>query len=97
MSCEGHWPTDIEKRVYLDAQNACGISVGDMVKVQRAVRDYTGGWCNVWDASMSSCIGCVGEVTNIGHANGIDIKFSGGRRWKFPYFVLEKVDSAALN
>lgn len=97
MSFEEHWPTDIEKRVYRDAQNACGISVGDAVRVMRAVQNYTGGWCNIWDDGMSDCIGRVGKVIDTDKANGIGVKFPDGRGWKFPFFVLEKADAAALD
>lgn len=76
------------EKVYLDAQNACGLKVGDYVKVLRTPDDCEAGW-NRRDYSICE----VGKVYQINAINdfGISLKYENFLNY-FPYFVLEKVE-----
>lgn len=71
---------------YIEAQEASGLKIGDIVKVVRKAKDGEKGWDNSWiDDRMF--IGDVGVIKSIDN-EGITIF---NNRYKFPYFVLEKV------
>lgn len=81
------------KKVYLDAQAACGLKVGDYVMVTRKAYDYEAGWDNDWADSMDKTVGVVGKVVDVSSA-GIQVSFASpvNECWYFPYFALEKTD-----
>lgn len=82
-----------QEQVYLDAQKACGLKVGDYVRVTRKAYDCEAGWDNGWADGMDKTVGMVGNVLAVS-SDGIQISFASSRngRWYFPYFVLEKVE-----
>lgn len=81
------------EKVYLDAQAACGLKVGDYVMVTRKAYDYEAGWDNDWADSMDKTVGVVGKVVDVSSV-GIRVSFASpiDNLWRFPYFVLEKTD-----
>lgn len=76
------------KKVYLDAQAACGLKVGDYVRLIRQPEDDEAGWDN--DSPLPTHIGETGRITDI-DSYGIFVSFQ-GEEWTYPYFVLEKVE-----
>lgn len=83
------------QKVYMDAQAACGLKVGDYVRVVRKAENNECGWGAVWvDDVMDKCIRCLGRVEKL-LRDGIIVKFSNGNWYNFPYFVLEKVEKPA--
>lgn len=73
---------------YLRGHRESGLQVGDRVRVTRKAEDYEGGWANLWQPEMDSC---VGKVMTIDEDRGrYGFWLSGSLR--FPHFVLEKVE-----
>lgn len=80
------------EKVYMDAQKACGLKVGDWVKITRKAEDYEAGWNNTWDCTMDEYANQVGQIMDI-NDEGIEVQFIAC--WdSFPYFVLEKVEKS---
>lgn len=79
------------KRVYRDAQAACGLKVGDWVKVARASDDFECGWGMRWDSYKAMMVGKIGNIIKIGE-DTIHVSFGEDGENYFPYFVLEKVE-----
>lgn len=77
------------KKVYMDAQAASGLKVGDFVKILRKAENEEGGWDNNWHPVMNKYIGKIGKIYSIGD-RGIVIDFPDADFWSFPYFILEK-------
>lgn len=84
--------TTMEK-VYMDAQAACGLKVGDYVQVLGKAESHECGWQNYWRLEKTACIEKVGKIKII-NDNGIGISFDRETDdyFYFPYFVLEKVE-----
>ncbi len=76
------------KEAYKVMQAACGIGVGDTVKVLRVVKDFEMGWQTSWPEDKS--IGITGIATELSDIYGIRIDGD----WWFPFFCLEKIESA---
>ena len=76
---------------YLTMQNACGIKVGDKVKVLRKAEDNEMGWKNNWSESMNKYIN--DDIYSVAHINELGIHLDTYRA--FPFFVLEKIESAS--
>lgn len=85
--------TTTQLKVYLDAQKACGLHVGDWVRVTRKAENCECGWASMWSIRMNQTINSIGKIEAI-TANGIRVVFDESRNnvWNYPYFVLEKVD-----
>lgn len=85
---------DTMQKVYQDAQAACGLKVGDWVKVARKASDCEGGWYAAWVTPMDNTVGKYGRVISIRGNDGIGVRFSEPLNdwWNHPYFVLEKVE-----
>lgn len=85
--------TTMEK-VYMDAQAACGLEVGDYVKIIRKADDYEAGWARYWN-TKKDIVGITGIIQEINEL-GIYIKLVGYNipitNCYVPYFVLEKVE-----
>lgn len=81
------------EKVYLDAQTACGLQVGDYVKILCKVESNQFGWQNVWRSEKDACVGKIGKIDGI-NVNGIVVRFGkdDDDGFYFPYFVLEKVE-----
>ena len=91
----GELPSD--KDEYIRKEQACGLKVGDTVKITREAEYGERGWANSWTDNMK--VGCVGKITAInsddkGNASGIDVKVKGepSSHYGYPYFVLEKIE-----
>lgn len=81
----------IMQKVYMDAQDACGLKVGDYVKVIRQPADHEAGWpCYAPSTDNTGRTGKVREITSI----SICVDFPDDIRC-YPYFVLEKVEKPA--
>ena len=72
---------------YTEDQSACGIKVGDRVKVLRKAKDYERGWNNTWGFLMDRSIGKEFIVQDVPNAAGVRL----GGSYSYPWFVLEKV------
>lgn len=83
----------IAEKVYCDAQAACGLEVGDYVRVIRKADNREAGWGDVWIARMDNTVGMVGKAVKVSSV-GIHVSFASpiNEVWIFPYFVLEKTD-----
>lgn len=82
--------TTMEK-VYLDAQAACGLKVGDYVKVVRKAENHEAGWDNEWNVGAEKLIG---EICKVWHIciYGIELQTKNMDYYRVPYFILEKVE-----
>jgi len=79
---------------YLTAHKACGIKVGDWIKVTRKAESCEKGWKGNWYSTMDGYVGRVGQVIR-DLKSGFLISFYLEKfefPWDFPYFVLEKVE-----
>jgi hypothetical protein len=76
---------------YDEAQDKCGLKVGDRVKVKGKTESNEGGWRNYWNPLMDKYVGKIGKITNVRRNVGVQVMF-GGDAWHFPFFVLEKVE-----
>jgi hypothetical protein len=76
---------------YNEAQDKCGLKVGDRVKVKGKTESNEGGWRNYWNPLMDKYVGKIGKITNVRRNVGVQVMF-GGDAWHFPFFVLEKVE-----
>jgi len=81
---------------YLSGHNACGLKVGDRVKVMKKAKSYENGWDNTWIHGMSYRVGDVATITDDRHAFGFCLDTS-KEAWRFPWFVLEKVEDLDLD
>lgn len=88
---------DTMQKVYMDAQTACGLKVGDYVRVTRKAETNEAGWINYWNLNMDEYVGKVGEIIRDLNCKGLRVKFSTYISWYFPYFVLEKVPYIELH
>jgi NADH:ubiquinone oxidoreductase subunit len=79
---------------YLAMQEACGIKVGDAVRVLRKAEGGEMGWNQVWVSEMDKYVGEDGVVGECYGSNGFLVQFPGGKGWRFPFFVLEKIADA---
>lgn len=89
--------TETMKKVYLLAQEHCGLKVGDWVRVTRKAENYEAGWDYLWKDEKDNFIGKIGIINSIGDF-GIDVELPKRDytiRYDFPYFVLEKVEKPA--
>jgi len=78
-----------ESELYIENQSKCGLAIGDMVKVVRKSHSGENGWgCN-WNLDMDEYVGQVLTITKICGDSGIMLN----DKFKFPYFILEKVSS----
>ncbi len=83
-------------RVYRDAQAACGLKIGDWVKLLRKAESREAGWQGAWDVMLNGLIGKFFQICAISDL-GIQVKYGPSSDWKpiFPYFVLGKVEKPA--
>ena len=78
------------RETYITMQAACGIEVGDTVRITRKAADFEMGWGEDWAGDeMIALVGKTGVVSKV-H----DHRPNGGFKindWYFPFFVLELV------
>ena len=86
------WNSRKLKRAYTDMQEACGIEVGDMVKVLGAALGYQMGWGTCWVTEMDEAIGKTYEVVGMACTPecGLELDID-GTTYYFPCFVLKVV------
>lgn len=78
---------------YLEKQKACGLKVGDKVKVLRKAEDDENGWEAWWLPEMDNFIGNTFEIIDECKAEGfVLIDNYTKENFSFPYFVLEKAE-----
>lgn len=77
---------------YIDAHAACGLKVGDTVRVVRKAKSDENGWDNDWIAEMDAFVGLTGVICKDSKGTGFELDETG---YKFPFFVLEKVSDKA--
>lgn len=78
------------KEAYLAGHEACGLKVGDQVKIIQKAEDKQAGWSNCWNQAMDKYIGTIHTITDDGGIKGFQIKQY--VTCYFPWFVLEKVE-----
>lgn len=84
--------TTMEK-VYLDAQAACGLKVGDYVKLLRTSTYDEAGWNSRKYDMQYNMLWRVGEVYKIIEIGNLGVALECNNLYNyFPYFVLEKVE-----
>lgn len=78
---------NIKQRLYVDAQAACGLHVGDWVRVVDPEMNFGESWGTIyiWSGTKEEMIGKVVQITNICE-DGIQTN----NDLVFPYFALEK-------
>jgi hypothetical protein len=86
------------KNAYLAMQEACGIKVGDTVRVLRKAEEGEMGWTSSWvSLYMDGLVGVTGVVKECDGSDGFRVSFSDdGCGWWFPFFVLEKIASPIM-
>lgn len=72
-------------------QSQCGIQRGDMVVVISKAQSKANGWDNTWVERMDDTIGGTFRVDNVGDNCGIRLDINGGGSFRYPFFVLRKV------
>ncbi len=80
---------------YLDEHSACGLKVGDKVRVTRKARSKENGWDSYWVPAKNHCIGQVYEIQEDCEEAGFRLRDSHpGYKygWCFPYFILENAE-----
>lgn len=81
---------EAKEEAYMKCQKACGLEVGDRVKVLRIAEDHEDGWTNSWVNEMNPMVGKIHTITSINEYGGISL--SGGLgNFGFPFFVLKKI------
>ncbi len=76
-----------QEELYLKHHKACGIKVGDRVKVTRKAGSHKNGWDNWWVENMDKMIGNLGVIINDGDTLGFKLSDES----YYPFFVLEKI------
>ena len=76
---------------YTQMQEACGIEVGDTVKVLRTAKDYEMGWGTVWVRTMDGFVGKQFVVNDVGAARGFRVTADDGDNYWLPFFILQLV------
>lgn len=78
-------------RDYLEKHNACGLKVGDRVRVAETEEQ---GWDNDRVFGMNEWVGREGEIVRDDEHYGFMVRFYRveASPYRFPYFVLEKVE-----
>ena len=78
------------QEIYMEGQAACGLKVGDQVKVLRQPKSCEYGWNNL--SPYKDYTGEMGTITAMCHT-GIRLKLNKDDVYMFyPYFVLEKIE-----
>jgi len=90
-----------KKAAYLAGHKACGLKVGDKVRVTREAKDYENGWAVKWHIDMNACIGKISEIIgdrgDAGYAVRTIVEKGGfSSTFSFPWFVLEPVEEEKL-
>ncbi len=75
---------------YLERHNACGLKVGDRVKVVRSAGHRESGWFDLWSSVMDGSVGSVFTIQKDNGQYGFGLDDKGN--FNYPYFVLEKVE-----
>lgn len=85
------------QEAYLTLHKACGIEVGDMVKVLRKAKRKEMGWFHSWSCHMDHLIGEEFDVREDRGNGGFEIwDEDADQAWVVPFFVLEKVGPAPI-
>lgn len=77
---------------YSERQAACGLKVGDRVRVTRSASSYEDGWNASFNSTMENSVGKTGVIERDVGASGFSVRINHGCLWNYPYFVLEKVE-----
>jgi len=73
---------------YLKLHRACGIKVGDKVKILRKAKTQEMGWDNAWVEPQNKTVGKILEVTGDSDDKGF---YLGSSIYAYPFYVLEKI------
>ena len=86
------------EKTYKERQDECGLKVGDKVKILRKVVDYEDGWGNTWsEEGMNDFVGRIGKIVGEHPHTGFQVFCEGLKDlYRYPYFVLEKVEEKKL-
>ena len=72
---------------------ATGVKKGSWVKVTREAEDHESGWGSQWVKVMTDLVGKVCRVVGFHCSFGMHLEsVEDGRRYGFPFFVLEPVE-----
>ena len=85
-------------KTYKERQAECGLKVGDKVKILRKVVNYEDGWGNTWnEKGMDDFVGRIGKIVGKHPYAGFHVFCEGLEDlYRYPYFVLEKVEEKKL-
>ena len=86
------------RKSYEERQDECGLKVRDNVKILRKVANYEDGWCNTWnEEGMDDSVGRIGKIVGEHPRAGFQVFCEGLEGlYRYPYFVLEKVEEKKL-
>ena len=86
------------EKMYKERQAECGLKVGDKVKILRKVVNYEDGWGNTWnEKGMNDFVGRTGKIVGEHPYAGFQVFCEGLEDlYRYPYFVLEKVEEKKL-
>ena len=83
------------KEAYLAGHNACGLKVGDKVRIMREAEDHEQGWENSWvKPEMDKAVGEKFTIIDDLKENGFSLNIACS--YRFPWFVLEKVEGTDI-
>lgn len=89
-----------QQSAYIEAQNKCGLKVGDRVRIYRICLTEENDWSDAWVGQMDSWVGRNGQITEDKGKRGFRVSMEcESRQWNFPYFVLQPLpgERALLN
>ena len=86
------------EKTYKERQDECGLKVGDKVKILRKGVNYEDGWGNTWNKEgMNDFVGRIGKIVGEHPCAGFQVFCEGLKGlYRYPYFVLEKVEEKKL-
>ena len=102
MTLDENSSTNLIKDCYQVMQNACGIKVGDRVRLLRIAKSYEMGWPSAWpglwdEDLVKQLIERIATVKSI-NSTGIYIFFDNTMFGAYvPWFVLEKIEEPKVN
>ena len=87
----------MQREQYLKEHGACGIKVGDSVKIIRRAESNEQGWGMVWVHGMNNAVGKIGTVYRDTKGSGFAVRIEGiNEDYCYPYHVLKKVATPGI-
>lgn len=76
--------------MYSYEQEKCGFVLGDYVSISERIPLLEQSWHNNWIKNLEYRIGCTGNIVKIDKYSGINVEFSDGNTYTFPYWCVQK-------